>query len=279
MAYSIPTDLHDALVALAAGARPIAGGTDLYASLGEGLPKGDLVDLTRIGGLGGIGHTGNGWRIGATATWSQIARADLPPAFAALQQAAREVGALQVQNAGTIGGNLVNASPAADGVVPLLLLDAEVEVTSLGATRHLPLSEFLVGPRQTALRQGEVLRAIHLPAPPAGRSAFAKLGSRAYLVISFVMVAALLELDRGVIRTARIAVGACSPVARRLSALEEALTGQDVALLGESLQITATHLAPLAPIDDLRADAAYRLDAARVLVRRALLQAAGMANG
>ncbi len=275
MAYLTPTDLQDALTAVAAGARVVAGGTDFYPALGEGLPKGDLVDISRIAALRGISRQDGGWRIGATTSWNSIARAALPPQFACLQQAAREVGAIQIQQAGTIGGNLVNASPAADGVVPLLVLEAEVELCGPQGVRRLRLADFLRGPRQTALAPGELLTAIHLPEPPGAESAFVKLGSRAYLVISYVMVAVLLELDGGGIRRARIAVGACSPVAQRLSRLEGALAGQPLAALDDPALVSAAHLAPLSPIDDLRADTAWRLDAARVLVGRALRQAAG----
>ncbi|HHB81704.1 MAG TPA: hypothetical protein ENK83_08200, partial [Aliiroseovarius sp.] len=197
VAYFTPDNLHDALTALEGGARAVAGGTDLYPALAGAAPREDLVDLSRIAELEGVTQQGAGWRIGATTSWNTIAHAALPRAFTCLQQAAREVGAIQIQQAGTIGGNLVNASPAADGVPPLLLLDAEVELRGLGGARRLKLAQFLRGPGQTALERGELITAVYLPAPPDARSAFVKLGSRAYLVISFVMAAALVELEGG----------------------------------------------------------------------------------
>ncbi len=270
-----PTTLTDALTALAAGARPVAGGTDLYPALEGRRPRTPLCDLTRIAELAGIHTAADGAvTIGATTRWSTLATTPLPPALTALGQAAGQIGALQIQNAGTIGGNLVNASPAADGVPPLLLLDATVRLAGPTGRRDLPLADFLTGPRQTALGPGELLTAIHLPPPPPGRSAFVKLGSRAHLVISFVMVAVLLNHDGNVITNARICVGACSPVARRLPELERTLTGQPLTILEDPDVITNTHLAPLDPIDDIRADAAYRRHAARQLIARALSQAA-----
>ena len=283
MAFFMPDNLSDALIARARGARPVAGGTDFYPALGEGVISGDLLDLTRIQGLSGIEHGPEGWRIGTATPWAQIACADLPPAFEALRQAARQVGAVQVQNVGTIGGNLVNASPAADGVPPLLVLGAQVELASRAGARHLPLADFLTGPRQTALAPDELLVAVHLPDPPRAASAFVKLGSRAHLVISFAMVAALIEARAGRVRAARVAVGACSPVARRLPALEAALAGRPLADLGAPDLVPelagAEYLAPLAPIDDIRADRTYRIEAARWLIADALRQAAEKVHG
>jgi CO/xanthine dehydrogenase FAD-binding subunit len=202
-------------------------------------------------------------RFGAATTWSEIARAELPPAFDALKAAAREVGALQIQNRGTIAGNLCNASPAADGVPPLLALDAEVELASQRGVRRLPLARFIAGPRRTELAADEILTAVLCPAPPAGlRSTFLKLGSRRYLVISIVMVAVGLDIDRGAVRAARVAVGACSPVAMRLPAVERRLVS--------GAALTPEDFAELKPIDDLRASADYRRAAALTLTRRAV---------
>jgi CO/xanthine dehydrogenase FAD-binding subunit len=271
--YLRPTELDDALAALGARAPRaiLAGGTDFYpARVGRTIDE-DILDITALP-LAGIEERADHWRIGALATWSELIAAPLPPCFDALKLAAREVGGVQIQNAGTIAGNLCNASPAADGVPPLLAMDAEIVLASAGGERRVPLSAFITGNRKTERRPDELVTAIRIPKPAAGtESAFLKLGARRYLVISIVMVAATIEPDeRGQIARARIAVGACAPVAQRLRALESALNGQpidaDLATLA-----CAEHLAQaLAPIDDVRGSAAYRNDAALTLVRRAL---------
>ena len=210
MRYHQPESLDAAIAALAGGGRPVAGGTDYFPALGEGLPACDVIDLARVPDLHGISESEAGWRIGATTTWTEIVRANLPPAFDGLKAAAREVGSIQIQNAGTVAGNLCNASPAADGVPCLLALDAEVELAAAGGRRALPLSEFLKGPRRTALEPGEIVTALRIPdTAQTGRSRFLKLGARRYLVISIAMVAARLDIEAGNIRSAAVAVGAC----------------------------------------------------------------------
>ena len=273
--YLRPTTIRDACAALA-GRRLtlLAGGTDYYATGAAGRRAGDVLDLSAVGALRGIRreHSG-GWRIGATTTWSDVVAARLPRAFDALKQAAREVGGAQIQNAGTVAGNLCNASPAADGVPPLLALDASVELASARGTRTLALREFILGPRKTALAPDELVAAILVPAlPAAARSRFLKLGARRYLVISIAMVAAVLEAKAGRVAQARVAVGACSGVAQRLHALETALAGTE--LTGLAGMVRPSHLDALQPIDDVRASAEYRREAALVLVRRALEEAA-----
>ena len=269
--YLRPTDLAEALAALAE--RPLAvlaGGTDFYpARVGRPLTD-DIIDITALTGLRGIADAGGQFRLGATLTWSELLAAPLPPWFDGLKLAAREVGGVQIQNAGTIAGNLCNASPAADGIPALLALDASVELAARDGRRVLPLAEFVRGNRRTARRPGELVTAVLVPKPrhPA-RATFAKLGARKYLVISIAMVAAVLEIDAGRVAAVRIAVGACSPVARRLSALEQRLVGRAVAR-GLGRAVEPADLAPLSPIDDARGTAAYRLDAARTLIARVL---------
>ena len=210
--YARPSDLDDALGLLAeSGARVIAGATDIFPGAGERPLHGDYVDVSNISALRGVCFDSASVRIGATTTWSDIARADLPPAFDALKVAARDVGAVQIQNRGTIAGNLCNASPAADGAPPLLILDAEVELASRRGTRRLALDVFINGARSTLLAPDEVMTAIVTPLPASTmRSAFFKLGARRYLVISIAMVAVALDVVEGIVRDARIAVGACS---------------------------------------------------------------------
>jgi CO/xanthine dehydrogenase FAD-binding subunit len=270
-AYLRPTSQSEALAALAQGTLTVlAGGTDYYPSrVGKALAD-DILDISAIAVLRGISDQGGHWRIGATTTWSEIATAELPPLFDGLKLAARQIGGVQIQNAGTLGGNLCNASPAADGVPPLLALDARVEVAGADGSRSMALADFIRGNRNTALRPGQLLTAVLVPKPAhAARSHFLKLGAREYLVVSIAMVAATLEIEADRVSAARIAVGACSPVAQRLPTAEAALIGKPCdAALGELLR--AEHLAGLAPIDDVRASAAYRLDAALTMARRVL---------
>ena len=272
--YLRPTELPDALAALAAGTRVIlAGGTDYYpARVGQPLDD-DLLDITALPDLRRIADVGASWRIPALATWTDLLETPLPPLFDGLKLAAREVGGVQIQNAGTLCGNLCNASPAADGTPNLLALDASVELASLRAIRRVPVADFVIGNRRTARQRDELVTAIIVP-KPAGetRSTFLKLGARKYLVISIVMIGAVIELgsDRQ-IAAARIAVGACSVAARRLSALEAALLGRPLTSMLADI-VRQEHLAPLAPIDDVRGTAAYRSDAALTLLKRTLAE-------
>ena len=267
--YLRPATLDGALALLAERPRTVlAGGTDHYPARVLHAPDEDILDISALPGLRRIERRGDHWFLPCLATWSDLIAAALPAQFAALTAAARQVGGRQVQNAATVLGNVCNASPAADGIPCLLALDAGVELASASGTRVLPLAEFVLGPRRTARRADELALGLRIPhTGGAVRARFEKLGARRYLVISIVMVAAVAELAAdGRIRRARVAVGACSPVAQRLPALEAALIGQrpDPAL------VRPAHLAPLAPIDDVRASAGYRRDAALELLRRAV---------
>ena len=186
------------------------------------------------------------------------------------------MGGRQIQESGTIGGNLCNASPAADGVPPLLALGAAVKLTGPEGVEVTPLLRFILGNRRTARRPDQLLTAVLVPKPTQqrARSRFRKLGARRYLVISIVMAAAALEVDgNGVIREARLAIGACSPVALRLPAAEAALRGHPVAS-DPAARIEAAHLTALTPIDDVRADARYRRATALTLLRRTVAELA-----
>ncbi len=275
--YLRPRTVDEAVAALAAGGRILAGGTDVFPALGDRPLGGRVIDVTGVAGLKGIDRVGGWIRIGAATTWRELIAADLPTGFDGLKAAAREVGARQIQALGTVAGNLCNASPAADGVPPLLALDAEVELASASGVRRLPLARFITGNRRTERRVDEIMTAILVPENSAGgRSCFLKLGARRYLVISIVMVAARIAAEDGRVAAARVAVGACSAVAQRLPDLERALVGERAAP-GLGQRIEARHLAPLAPIDDVRATADYRRDAALALVRRAVEQCVGEA--
>jgi CO/xanthine dehydrogenase FAD-binding subunit len=273
--YLRPTRLSDALAAL--GERPwllLAGGTDYYPGrVGKPLDD-DILDLTAIAELRTMRREDGEWRIPALVTWSEIiANPALPPLFDGLKRAAREVGGVQIQNAGTLCGNLCNASPAADGTPNLLALEAEIELASWRGVRRVPVQDFVTGNRETTRAPDEMVTAILVPETDGiARSTFLKLGARRYLVISIVMVAAIVALDEAErIAEARIAVGACSVIARRLPDLEAAMIGRP--LRPELAEIvSADHLAPLSPIDDVRGTAAYRRDVATTLVRRAIVE-------
>ena len=277
--YLRPTALDDALAALSS--RPLtvlAGGTDFYpARVGAPLDD-DVLDITALQSMRAIEERDDHWLIPALATWTDIVEADLPPWFDGLKLAAREIGGRQVQNAGTLCGNLCNASPAADGVPVLLSLDTEVELASLERRQTMPLADFIRGNRETALAPDQLMVAVRVPKPRTERARghFLKLGARRYLVISIVMVAAALVADAaGRVVRAAVSVGACSPVARRLPVLEQALVGRPCdAALGEG--VTDAHMAPLAPVDDARGSADYRLDAARSLTARTLAELGSM---
>jgi CO/xanthine dehydrogenase FAD-binding subunit len=270
--YLRPRTIEEAVAALATqGPAVLAGGTDFYpARVGKPLDD-DVVDITAIDALRGIHDAGDHWRIGAAVTWREVIDAALPPLFDGLRLAAREVGGAQIQNAGTIAGNLCNASPAADGVPALLALDARLQLRSATTARTLSVADFVRGNRRTSLRGDELLTAIVVPARTARAAGhFVKLGARRYLVISIAMVAGMIDVDaRGRVTAAGIAVGACSEVAQRLPHLEEALIGQPC---GENLArlVEPHHFATLQPIDDVRASASYRLAAAQTLACRLL---------
>lgn len=270
--YLKPKTLDEAVSLLgSSGGQILAGGTDFYPALGDRLPASRVIDISALGEIRGISTESEHVRIGGLTTWSDLIRAPLPRGFDALKAAAREIGSLQIQNRATVAGNLCNASPAADGVPPLLALDAEVELTSAAGRRRLPLAQFLAGNRKTLRCAGEILSAVLVPRRmEQAASAFLKLGARRYLVISISMVAAVLEADAaGRVAEVHVAVGSCSATAQRLHELENDLVGLP-AKPGIGASVRAEHLRSLSPIDDVRATADYRRDASLTLVRRAL---------
>ncbi|MCP4379118.1 MAG: xanthine dehydrogenase family protein subunit M, partial [bacterium] len=214
---------------------------------------------------------GDHYRVGALTTWRDLVQEPLPSYFDALKQAAIRVGGVQIQNRATVVGNICNASPAADGVPALLCLDAQVELSSQSEKRNMPLHEFLLGNRSTAIRADELVSALVIPKlADSAFGGFEKLGTRRYLVISIVMVAMILSIDENErIDDVRIAVGACSAVAQRMTGLEELLQGRkcgtDLAQL-----ITMGQFELLTPIGDVRADASYRRQTALEVTRRLL---------
>jgi CO/xanthine dehydrogenase FAD-binding subunit len=273
--YARPSRLNEALRLLARAPRSVlAGGTDFYpARVARALPA-EVLDITSLRELRGIAAKSSHWRIGAATTWTEVIEAQMPPLFDGLKLAAREIGGMQIQNAGTIGGNLCNASPAADGVPPLLALDASLELGSAKGVRRLALHEFILGPRKTALRPGELVTSILIPKPrSAAASHFLKLGARKSLVISIAMASAVVEHKAGKVVQARVAIGSCSPVAMRVPALEAELRGKrfDASLAD---WVNPAQLSELLPIADVRGSADYRMQAALELVRRLLREIA-----
>jgi carbon-monoxide dehydrogenase medium subunit len=274
--YYQPESLPDA-VALAArfGAEAsfLAGGTDLIVQIERGrIAPRHVVGLHRVPGLAGIEVNGQ-ITLGARVTHRSIARAPaLAGVLRCLIEGAEVIGGHQVRNVATVGGNLVNASPAADLVPCLLALDGVVTLLGPGGERELPVARFLLGPNRTARRPDELLTRVSLPALPArAATAFLKAGRRRAMEISVVCVAARLTLDASLERCleARVALGAVAPTAVRAHQAERALEGQPIG--GEAFRHAAEAAQEACrPIDDVRASAAFRQHLVGVLVRRAL---------
>lgn len=255
-------------------ARFIAGGTDLVIQMSRGrLAPECLIDVTRLKELDCIVESADSILIGALSTHKSIER---HPAFQAellaLVEAARVIGGHQVRNIATVGGNVVNASPAADLVPVLLVLDAEAVLASRDGERTLALDAFLTGPGQTARRSEELLSAVRFARPaPGSATAFLKAGRRKAMEISVVCAAAAVTRDpaSGRCRRVRIALGAVGPKALRFPRAEQLLEGQVPE--PDLLQSVAREVAAACqPIDDVRASAAFRRTLAQTLAERAL---------
>ena len=276
--YLQPKSVDEAVRALAENSLfVLAGGTDYFpARVGKPLNE-NILDITGIEKLRGVTERETHFNIGALTRWTDVTQQPLPEYFNGLKLAAREVGGVQIQNAGTIAGNICNASPAADGIPPLLSLNADVVLASTRGEHSMPLAKFIMGNRKTRRASDEIVTGFRIPKPNySASSTFLKLGARRYLVISIVMVAAVIENDSGNVGAARIAVGSCSAAAKRLHLLERSLVGQPLRP-GIADQITENHLNQLSPIADVRGSAEYRRDAALTLGRRAVEQLAGPA--
>jgi xanthine dehydrogenase small subunit len=273
MKYYRPTSLDEALaIRRSEDVTLLAGATDIYPAYvgrkawGDPTHK-DILDLSAVPGLRSIEVGERDIRLGAVVTWGQLSRTSLSSQFDGIRAAARDVGGEQIQNRGTIVGNACTASPAGDGIPNLLALDAVFEIAG-ASTRLVSAQDFFTGYRKVDCRADEIVTSIRIPRRQA-RSSFAKLGARRYLVISIAMVAAVIETeDEDRITAAGIAVGACSAVAQRLTGLEADLVGLQLA--DASARVGLEHFASLQPIDDIRASAAYRQDAALTLVRDVL---------
>ncbi|MBT6274401.1 MAG: xanthine dehydrogenase family protein subunit M [Chromatiales bacterium] len=281
-AYLRPARIEEALAALGQSRHLVlAGGTDIYPTeanaAGWGQPsltrddRPNILDITSVNGLNQITVFADRVEIGARVTWTQAIQSELGQWFDGVRLAAREVGGRQIQNRGTLVGNLCNASPAADGVPALMALDAKVRLDSASAQRELSLGDFILGNRKTALAEHELVSAIIIPMPAShARSTFLKLGARRYLVISIAMVAVTAVIVDKIIDSIAIAIGACSAVAQRLPLLEQRLKGCGVSQAERCISDADFHA--LQPIDDIRGSGEYRRHAAKVLVRRAVAQ-------
>jgi CO/xanthine dehydrogenase FAD-binding subunit len=269
-AYLRPRDLDEALAHHAAHPDHvvIAGGTDLLVNANHKPAPPGLLDLWRLPDLGFIRPEAATIVIGAGTTWHELERhprvaRDLAP----LAAAAREIGALQIQARGTIGGNVGTSSPVGDSLPVLLALDAELELASVRGRRRVPYRTFCTGYRRTLLAADELIVAVHVPIPAAGtRTAWRKVGTRRAQSISKVMGAAAITLDGDVVVAARIALGAIADRPIRVTAVEDAVRGLrlgDAAAAARAAIAAAIH-----PIDDVRSSASYRALVAANLVAR-----------
>jgi CO/xanthine dehydrogenase FAD-binding subunit len=269
-----PRDLASAYAILAGGSadapvRPIAGGTDLMVMLTGELapPPASVVDLWAIDALRGIAIDGDALSLGALSTYSDIRRSALCREHVpALVEAAGTIGAAQIQNRGTLGGNIANASPAGDTLPVLLASDAVIVVGSGRGEREVRAAEFWTGYRQTALAHDELILRIRLPIAADRETRFRKVGTRRAQAISKVVMAVSWRGD-GTWRDVRVALGSVAATPIRAVATEGALEGRPPT--PETADRAAETLAgELAPIDDVRSTAEYRrLVAARVLHR------------
>lgn len=271
MNYLRARTIEEALARLARQPQPriVCGATDVFADAGLVPSAHEWLDISGIEALRAIERRDGMARIGAASSWEAIARTAWLPA--ALTQAAASVGSRQIRVQGSIGGNLCHASPVADGVPALLVLDAQVVLASVRGERRLPLAQFLPGGRRTALQAGELLAAVLFALPgDEDRTAFIKCANRDGPAIAVVSAAARLRLCAdGIVQAAAIAVGGASEVVARMRALEVSLVGLPYDALAEAVE--AASLSELSPIDDCRASASHRLHLARLAVTRACL--------
>ena len=264
-----PASLDDALRRLAAdpSLRLFAGGTDLMVLLEAGtLPRGRYLSLWGLRELRGITPTAEGVAIGALTTYTDVRRSSALAPYPMLEEAAAETGSVATQNRGTIGGNIANASPAADTPPPLLVYDAELELRSAAGSRRVRYDGFHTGYKQMDLKPGEIITAIHLPRrAPGWRDAYRKVGTRRAQAISKVCFAGSIRMDGGNIADIRIALGSVAPTVVRCHAAEAAVRGRaiDDRIVQQAVAALASDISP---IDDIRSTARYRTAVARNLL-------------
>jgi len=268
----VPRTLGEALALLREGAgawRPFAGGTDLMVLLEAGrLEHRQFFSIRHLRELRGVEESDGVVRVGSLTTYTDVRRSEpLSRLFPMLGQAARETGGLAIQNRGTVGGNIANASPAADTPPALLAYGAEVELVSVEGSRRVPYAGFHTGYKQTVMRADELIAAVILPRPPEGaRHFYRKVGTRRAQAISKVCFAASAEVEGELLKEVRIALGSVAPVVLRCQRTEAALRGRR--LDGETLRAGLEELGrEVTPIDDVRSTARYRTRVAQNLLR------------
>ena len=274
--YYRPRSLEEALEILAqrpGEARPVAGGTDVLVKAKDGAEsRAALFDLTAVPELRGIEERGDHLWIGAGSTHTEMMGSALVARHApALPAACAVVGGPQIRNRGTLGGNLANASPAADTVPPLYVADARVEVVSVSDRRDVMISDFCTGPRQTVLAPDELITGVKVPLRPGVRGAFLRLGQRQAQAISKVSVAVAMTFRDGRPDWVRVALGSVAPTVIRATETEKALLGGGHDGLRRAKEAVKEEVKP---IDDLRSTREYRREMAAVLLERAVLRVA-----
>jgi N-methylhydantoinase B len=267
--YLRPRTLQEALDARAQHPdwMVLAGGTDLMVNANHRAAPAGIIDLWRLAELGGITKT-DVLTIGAGATWLEVQRnADVLERFRPLAEAAKEIGALQIQARGTLGGNVGNSSPVGDSLPVLLAFDAELELASVRGRRRVPYREFCTGYRKTQLAPDELIVAARLPIIQSqARTAWRKVGTRRAQSISKVMGAAVIFRDGDVVTSARVALGAVADRPIRLTAVEQAVAGLPLGRAAEAAR--AALRTAIQPIDDIRSTSVYRREVAENLVAR-----------
>jgi CO/xanthine dehydrogenase FAD-binding subunit len=280
--YTAAASVAEAVQALADGARPIAGGTDLVVGARGGkapLPD-SLVAIHNLEELRGISENGDGLRLGALVTHTEIETSEtVRERLTALADASAIVGSHATRHVGTIGGNVMNASPAMETGGPLICFDATVTLRSSSGERELPVAELFSGPGSTTANPDELLVAVSIPTAAAGTgSCYVRLEYRRQMEIAIVGATAVVTLDRGRVSDARIAITALAPTIHRVAEAEAALVGGDG---GEQAVRAAADAAAAAsrPITDVRGSAEYRRAMAAVIARRAITAALARARG
>ena len=281
--YETPRSVSEAVRLMAAdpGARVLAGGTDLLVQFRTGVRQPSaFVDIKRIPELMSIAIDAHGLRLGAATPAAVIGEhAELGRLWPGLAESVRLIGSTQIQGRGSVGGNLCNASPAADTTCALIVNRAECVIAGPNGERTVPVEAFSIAPSRTVLQPGELLVAIRVPRPAARTSdAYLRLIPRTEMDIAVAGAAASVTLDAaGLCTTARVAIGAVAPTALRVPAAEQALVGSrlDEASLKRAADAAS---AAARPIDDKRGTTAYRRTVAGVLTRRAAAIAAARAR-